>query len=429
MRCGLNLWGRRLAFLAILAAACAAGAGAATMGLKETAEKLIVEYSASRRARPRFSGQINVMVRPFACGESFKQEDVGALVAEIIAQHLMGFKQIRVLQSEPAATMPDGADRNAGIQESYGPALLLTGSIDRRGDQYEIGISLLDRVTQLEMERRQITMAERDFHRMLGKYLRWKHRTWAFQPYLQGLYTERYLAEGYPSRMISSSHMGVSSSTLVETARMAIDETAEFTAGLRIVHRQRMMLDLAYTAHGHSTSKGQFLATMTNQYDQNISGHLLMYLSASSWTASFCGYRKLYGTLYGYAGAGWERTRIDQTVSSMTRFLFSGSGGKIEVKGYFLSPSEPLMDGGVISDQAALPLLRTGIEWRPGRIGFNFLATYRLGDGEFQPVKMAVEEVYYPNAGVPQQISYTIMDVTRYRLPRFSIGAAFTLSL
>jgi hypothetical protein len=223
--------------------------------------------------------------------------------------------------------------------------------------------------------------------------------------------------------------MGVSASTLVETARMAIDETAEFTAGLRIVHRQRMMLDLAYTAHGHSTSKGQFLATMTNQYDPNINGRLLMYLSSSSWTASLCGYRKLYGTLYGYAGAGWERTRIDQTVSSMTRFLFSGSGGKVEVKGYFLSPQEALVEGGVISDRAELPILRTGIEWRPGRIGFNFLATYRLGDGDFRPVTMAVEEVYHASGGDPERISYTVMDVTRYRLPRFSIGAAFTLSL
>lgn len=421
--------GPRLALITALTAIGAVGAGGATMGIKETAEKLIVDYSASRRARPRFSGPISVTVRPFVCGEYFKQEDVGALAAEIIAQHLMGIKQIKVMQNEPAATRPEDADGNKEIQERYSSGLLMTGSIDHNDDQYLIKISLLDRATQAEIDQRQVVLSDRDFRKILARHFRWKHKTWAIQPYLQALYSERYLADGFPSRLINISHLGVSASVMIEPARLAIDETAEFSGGMRLAYRKRLMLDLTYTGHGHSTSEGQYIVTMTGSTTPVGRSRLLMYVNSSALSAALCGTARLYGDLLGYVGAGWERTTASQTVSSMSRLWFSGPAGSTEVRGYFLSPQGPMEAGGVVKDHCSLPIIKAGFEWRPNRLGFNLLATYRLGNGNFRPLGIAVEELFSAGGLDPQRISYTTMDVTRYHLPRFSIGAAFTLSL
>ena len=189
------------------------------------------------------------------------------------------------------------------------------------------------------------------------------------------------------------------------------------------------MLDLAYTAHGHSTSEGQFPVFMINLVNPEYSTRMMTYLSTSAASASLCGRTRLYGELHGYAGAGWERTSVVQTVSPMSVLRFSGPGGTAEVRGIFLSASGSLPEGGSITDRSSLPFLRAGFEWRPGRMGFNFLATYRLGTGGFRPMRLAVEEVYTLAGSTSRQSYYESMDVSRYRLPRLSIGAAFALTL
>ncbi|HBE74235.1 MAG TPA: hypothetical protein DDW31_09180 [candidate division Zixibacteria bacterium] len=411
--------------LAAALLAMAASSRGAVPELDRAVDQAVNEYYFARPKTFRSSGTVSIAVVPFASNDYFKGENVGAITAEIISRHLAGIKKLEVRQSlsEQAVSATDGPGQG-------GPSAQITvaGQVDRSDGAYHIAMRFLDSERR-EVAAREMTIPSGRFLGMLNRHLRWKHRTWAFQPYLQALYTERYLADGYPSRVVTSSRPGVSTSVSVDLSRMAIDETAEFTGGLRLTWRSRLMLDLAYTAHGHSSAEGQYLVAMTNLINPDYSSRMLAYVSTSAMSAALCGRAKLYGDLHGYAGAGWERTISVQTVSSMSRLWFSGSGGASEVRGYFLSPEGPLPSGGNVKDRASVPFLRAGIEWRPGRMGFNFLATYRLGTGGFRPLAMAVEEIYTPAGSEPQRSYYEVMDVSRYRLPRLSVGAAFALTL
>lgn len=402
---------------------------AATPGLTGAAEQTLADYSVSRYRGARESGPISVIVRPFDTDEVFKNENIGALAAEIVIRHLRGLRKLQVVSEEAAEHLMKESARHANEPALYTNKVLMSGTVRRHDDRYDITMQLTDPARDRELTVREISVPVGDFHRMLARYLKWKHRTWAVQPYLQALYSERYLADGFPPRMISISRLGVDYSVLIEPARLAIDETAEFTGGLRLTYRKRMTLDLAYTGHGHSTSEGQYLVTMTGSTTPVSRSRMLMYVSTSAFSTALCGTARLYGDLYGYAGAGWEGTTAAQTVSSMSRLWFSGPEGSTEVRSYFLSPQGPMEKGGVLKDFCSLPFIRAGFEWRPNRLGFNLLVTYRLGDGDFKPLKIAVEELNRAGGSEPQLVSYTTMDVTRYRLPRLSLGAAFTLSL
>lgn len=398
---------------------------AAAPDFDRAVEQALVECSQVRPKAFRSAGRVTIGVAPFSSNDTFKGESVGALTAEMISRRLSGIRKLEVKSLLPGdeAPRPDGtAALRAGSQ------VTVAGDVSRVGDLYHIIMRFLD-AEGLEVYATETDVPAGSFQRMLARHLRWKRQTWVIQPYLQALHTERYLADGYPSRAFYGSNPGVTTAVGVEISRLAIDETAEFTGGLRLTWRGRLMLDLAYTAHGYSTSEGQYPVTLVNLADPKYSSRFLSYLSTSAASAALCGRTKLYGELHGYAGAGWERTTSEQTVSSMSRLWFSGSGGASEVRGYFLSPEGPLPYGGSFKDRASVPFLRAGVEWRPGRMGFNFLATYRLGTGGFRPLGLAVEEIYTPAGSEPQRTYYEVMDVSRYRLPRLSVGAAFALTL
>lgn len=426
---GRRAAGRVTALLAAIATIMAP-AGAAAPSLTGTVEQALAQYSVARYRGSRDSSPMSVIIKPFVTEETFKRENIGSLAAEIVVRHLMGFNKLQVLAEGAAKGERGGGELQGAAAAAYAAKVMVTGDVARRDGFYDISVRLTDLVREREIALREVSVPAGDFHKMLNRHLKWKHRVWSFQPYLQAMYTERYLAEGFPPRYISGSYLGVNVSASVEPARLAIDETAEFTGGGRLTYRRRVMLDLAYTAHGHSTSEGQHIVTITNRLNPIYYTRLLMYVNASAASAALCGTARLYGDLHGFAGAGLERTTAAQTVSSMSKISFSGPGGGLtELRGYFLSPEGPLPDGGVVTGRATVPFIRTGFEWRPRRLGFNFLATYRLGEGRYRPLSIGLEQVYRQGGGEPQRISYETMEVTRYHLPRLSIGAAFTLSL
>ncbi len=403
-------------------------AKAATSDLSGVVEQALTEYSVSRFRGSRDSGPMSVIVKPFDTEETYKRENIGVLAAEILVRHLNCFKKLQVAFGDAAQSSQNANDHGQSLPGIYAAKVLVTGKVSRREDCYDITVQLSDPARDGEISTRELSIPADRFQKMLGRYLRWKHRIWTLQPYLQAMYSERYLAEEYPGRLISSSYLGLNT-VRIETNRLAIDETAEFTGGIRLTYRLRLMLDVAYTGHGYSTSAGQNIIDMYNPDNPIEHSRLLMYVNASALSVTLCGTARLYGDLYGYAGTGWERTRVDQVVSSMAKLFFPHNNNVTEVRCYFLSPSGGLPEGGKVEGLASLPFLRAGFEWRPRRMGFNFLATYRLGGRGISPLAIAVEEIYRESGLPPRQVSYTTMEVTRYRLPRLSVGAAFSLSL
>jgi len=395
-------------------------------------------YQASGPRRVNRRLPLEVKVESFKAEETYRGENIGILVTEIVLRYLKEEDRIRLAPFLAQSGESSGSEalENEAVK-NWPSRVIIAGRVQREQENYNIQILFYDARRGEEVDARDISIPADRFRKLLGRYYRWKYQIWTFQPYLQALYTEGYRTSWFPSTVIhnrysaSGDSISASDSLSVKIHQVTIDENTEMTAGVRLIYYRRLMMDLAYVLHGYSTESSQINAMMVNLRDPDYKALMGLNTSMSALVGTINYMFPIYKELRGYVGAGGERAFIAHRLSPASRLWFSGQGlSSIEVKACYLDGQrQSLAAGGRMDQIINSPLVRLGLEWRPRRFGFNFLAQYRMGHCRADPLFMAIEEIYkYPT--LPDlAFGRTSIPVYQYRLPRISIGAAFTLSL